>query len=133
MNTGVAGITSARQLGTLLGLLALCCVLWILTPHFLTVSNLLNVLQQSAINAIVAAGMTFAIISGGIDLSVGSVLALSGIVLANVLQAGGGLPLAVTLALATAAACGLLNGLLVTMGRLPPFIATLVVALPLQS
>ena len=60
------------------GLLALCVVLWILTPHFLTVSNLLNVLEQSAINAIVAAGMTFVIISGGIDLSVGSVLALSG-------------------------------------------------------
>jgi len=125
VNTGKARSTSARQLGTLLGLLVLCCVLWILTPHFLTVSNLLNVLEQSAINAIVAAGMTFAIISGGIDLSVGSVLALSGIVLASVLQAGGGLPLAVVLALATAAACGLLNGVLVTLGRLPPFIATL--------
>ena len=68
----------ARQFGTLLGLVALCLVLWILTPHFLTVSNLLNVLEQSAINAIVAAGMTFVIISGGIDLSVGSVLALVG-------------------------------------------------------
>ena len=125
MSAGRPGASRARQFGTLLGLLALSLVLWILTPHFLTVSNLLNVLEQSSINAIVAAGMTFAIISGGIDLSVGSVLALSGIVLASLLQTGAGLPVALTLALASAAACGLLNGLFVTMGRLPPFIATL--------
>jgi ribose transport system permease protein len=115
----------ARQFGTLIGLVALGCVLWILTPHFLTVSNLLNVLEQSAINAIVAVGMTFVIISGGIDLSVGSVLALSGVVLASALHAGLGLPAALLIALATGAACGLLNGLVITFGRLPPFIATL--------
>jgi len=125
VSAGRPGASRARQFGTLLGLLALSLALWILTPHFLTVSNLLNVLEQSSINAIVAAGMTFAIISGGIDLSVGSVLALSGIVLASLLQTGAGLPVALTLALASAAACGLLNGLFVTMGRLPPFIATL--------
>ena len=125
MSAGRPGASRARQFGTLLGLLALSLALWILTPHFLTVSNLLNVLEQSSINAIVAAGMTFAIISGGIDLSVGSVLALSGIVLASLLQTGAGLPVALTLALGSAAACGLLNGLFVTMGRLPPFIATL--------
>jgi len=120
-----AGVARTRQFDTLLGLVSLSVVLWILTPHFLTVSNLLNVLEQSAINAIVAAGMTFVIISGGIDLSVGSVLALAGIVLASLLQAGAGLPIAVTVALASAAICGLLNGLFVTLGRLPPFIATL--------
>ena len=120
-----AGVARTRQFGTLLGLVSLSVVLWILTPHFLTVSNLLNVLEQSAINAIVAAGMTFVIISGGIDLSVGSVLALAGIVLASLLQAGVGLPIALTVALASAAICGLLNGLFVTLGRLPPFIATL--------
>jgi ribose transport system permease protein len=120
--TGAAG---ARQFGTLVGLLALAFVLWILTPHFLTVSNLLNVLEQSAINAIVAVGMTFVIISGGIDLSVGSVLALSGVVLASALHAGLSLPLALPLALAVGSACGLINGLLVTRGSLPPFIATL--------
>jgi len=106
-----AGVARTRQFGTLLGLVSLSVVLWILTPHFLTVSNLLNVLEQSAINAIVAAGMTFVIISGGIDLSVGSVLALAGIVLASLLQAGVGLPIALTVALASAAICGLLNGL----------------------
>ena len=125
MTKASAGVARTRQFGTLLGLVSLSVVLWILTPHFLTVSNLLNVLEQSAINAIVAAGMTFVIISGGIDLSVGSVLALAGIVLASLLQAGVGLPIALTVALASAAICGLLNGLFVTLGRLPPFIATL--------
>ena len=125
MTRASAGVARTRQFGTLLGLVSLSVVLWILTPHFLTVSNLLNVLEQSAINAIVAAGMTFVIISGGIDLSVGSVLALAGIVLASLLQAGVGLPIALTVALASAATCGLLNGLFVTLGRLPPFIATL--------
>ena len=116
---------SKRQLGTFAGLLALCLILWAATPHFLTVSNLLNVLEQTAINAIVAVGMTFVIISGGIDLAVGSILALSGIALGVALQSGAGAPLAITLALAVGLACGLVNGALVTFGRLPPFIATL--------
>src|SRR5919109_393821 len=81
---GLAG--SGRRLGTLAGLLALCLLMWILTPHFLTVSNLLNVLEQTSINAIVAVGMTYVIISGGIDLSVGSLLALAGVVLATLLH-----------------------------------------------
>ena len=116
---------SKRQLGTFAGLLALCSILWAATPHFLTVSNLLNVLEQTAINAIVAVGMTFVIISGGIDLSVGSILALSGIALGSALQAGVAAPLAIALALGVGLACGLINGALVTFGRLPPFIATL--------
>ena len=89
-----------RQFGTLLGLLILCVVLWILTPYFLTVSNLLNVAQQTSINAIIAVGMTFVIITAGIDLSVGSLVAFSGVVLASVLQAGVPLPIAIVLALA---------------------------------
>ena len=63
-------------------------MLWALTPHFLTVSNLLNIAQQTSINAIVAVGMTFVILSGGIDLSVGSIVALSGVVLGTALQDG---------------------------------------------
>ena len=112
-----------RQFGTLAGLVGLGLMLWILTPHFLTVSNLLNVAQQTAINAIIAVGLTFVIISGGIDLSVGSLVAFSGVVLASLLQRSVPLPLAVLLCLATGLACGLVNGLLVTLGRLPPFIA----------
>jgi ribose transport system permease protein len=115
----------SRQIGTFAGLLALCLVLWAATPHFLTVSNLLNVLEQTSINAIVAVGMTYVIISGGIDLSVGSVLAVAGIVLALALEGGVPAPAAIVLALATGTACGLANGVLITFGRLPPFIATL--------
>jgi ribose transport system permease protein len=120
-----AHVRATRQLGTFAGLLVLCVVLWAATPHFLTVSNLLNVLEQTSINAIVAVGMTFVIISGGIDLSVGSVLAVSGIALALALAGGVPAPLAIGIALAVGLAGGLLNGLLVTWGRLPPFIATL--------
>jgi ribose transport system permease protein len=114
-----------RQLGTVVGLVALGALLTALTPHFLTVSNLLNVVEQTAINAIIAAGMTYVILSAGIDLSVGSVLALSGVVLASALQRGLPAAVAVIICLAAGASCGLLNGLLITAGRLPPFIATL--------
>src|SRR3954464_15005870 len=77
----------ARRFGAVAGLILLCGLLWILTPHFLTVANLLNVMEQTSINAIVAVGMTYVIIAAGIDLSVGSLLALSGVVLALALKA----------------------------------------------
>ncbi|HET9315671.1 MAG TPA: ribose ABC transporter permease [Vicinamibacteria bacterium] len=114
-----------RELGTLGGLLALCLLLTALTPYFLTVSNLLNVMEQTSINAVIAVGMTFVILSGGIDLSVGSLVALSGVVMASALQAGAPIPFALLAGLGTGALCGLVNGTLVTLGRLPPFIATL--------
>jgi ribose transport system permease protein len=114
-----------RQFGTLLGLLALVIVLWILTPHFLTISNLLNIAEQTAIIAVIAAGMTFVIITAGIDLSVGSVLAFSGVVLATTLHAGVPLPIALLAGIAAGVLCGACNGLLITFGKLPPFIATL--------
>jgi ribose transport system permease protein len=116
---------SGRRLGTLIGLVALSGLLWILTPYFLTVSNLLNVLEQTAINAVIAAGLTFVIISGGIDLSVGSILALSGVVLGTLLQKDWPPALAIGAALGTGFTFGVLNGLAITIGRLPPFIATL--------
>jgi ribose/xylose/arabinose/galactoside ABC-type transport system permease subunit len=115
----------ARQVGTLVGLCLLSALLSILSPHFLSVSNLRNVLEQTAINAVVAVGMTFVVISGGIDLSVGSVVAFSGVLLASALAAGAPVPVAIAAGLAASALCGLANGLLVTRGRLPPFIATL--------
>ncbi len=114
-----------RQLGTLFGLLSLCLVLWVLTPYFLTLSNLLNIVEQSSVIAIIAAGMTFVIITAGIDLSVGSVLALSGVVMASLLQADVPLPLAIAASLGSGFLCGMLNGILITRGRLPPFISTL--------
>ena len=118
-------LSSARQFGTLIGLLLLSAVLWALTPHFLTVSNLLNIAQQTSINAIVAVGMTYVILSGGIDLSVGSIVALSGVVLGLVLQNGTPTLAGVAAALLAGVACGLVNGALVSWGGLPPFIVTL--------
>ena len=116
---------SGRRLGTLAGLAGLCLLLWILTPHFLTVSNLLNVLEQTSINAVIAVGMTFVILSGGIDLSVGSILALAGVVMATLLHQGWAPPLAIAGGLAIGFGFGALNGMAIAWGRLPPFIATL--------
>jgi ribose/xylose/arabinose/galactoside ABC-type transport system permease subunit len=115
----------ARRFGTLIGLVVLGAVLSALTPYFLTVSNLLNIAEQTSINAIVAVGMTFVILSGGIDLSVGSIVALSGVVLGLALRDGQPAVLAVPLALSTGTICGLMNGILIDRGGLPPFIVTL--------
>ena len=120
-----AGFSTARQFGTLIGLLVLSAVLWALTPHFLTVSNLLNIAQQTSINAVVAVGMTFVILSGGIDLSVGSIVAVSGVVLGTLLQADQPVVVAIAAALAVGTATGLVNGVLISWGGLPPFIVTL--------
>lgn len=114
-----------REFGTLAGLLVLCAALWIATPHFLTTANLLNVVEQSTLIGIIAVGMTFVILTAGIDLSVGSIVALSGVAMGTAF--GAGLPIfpAAMTGLAVGLACGLANGALITLGRLPPFIATL--------
>lgn len=112
--------------GPLAGLVLLVVVLTMLSPTFLTVANVVNIFQQISVLAIVALGATAVIITGGIDLSVGSVLALAGITTAWVANVAG-LPFAAAIlaGLAAGAAVGLVNGLLVTKGHLPPFIATL--------
>jgi len=114
-----------RESGTAIGLLALCIGLWIATPYFATASNLANVVEQSAVVGIVAIGMTFVILTGGIDLSVGSVVALAGVVIGSLLQQHVSLPLALLVGLLVGVAAGIANGLMITMGKLPPFIATL--------
>lgn len=112
--------------GPLVGLLLLVAVLSVLSPFFLRIPNLFNVFQQISVIAVLALGSTAVIVSGGIDLSVGSVLALGGAVCAwAFVQAGLPMPLAIVLGLAVGAVVGLVNGLLITAGRLPPFIATL--------
>jgi len=115
----------ARQFGTFAVFVVLCAIISMLTPHFFTVTNLLNVAQQTVINALIAVGLTYVIISGGIDLSVGSILAFSGVVMAHTLRLGWPLPLAILAGVGVDAGCGLVNGLLIAYGRLPPFIATL--------
>ncbi|NLX07409.1 MAG: ABC transporter permease [Phycisphaerae bacterium] len=117
--------TSDRA-GPLFVLLLVVAVFGIAEPQrFLTALNLGNVAGQTAVLAVAAVGMTFIIISGGIDLSVGSVVALAGVYAAMVLAEGYGLVLGLTAGLATGAVCGLVNGLIITRGHLPPFIVTL--------
>ena len=118
---------------SLIGLVLLTAVLGVASPHFLTADNLVNVLEQSSINAILGVGLTFVIISGGIDLSVGSVLALSGVVVADLLVGGWPAPLACGAGIALGAACGALNGLVTTIGRIPSFISTLGMMLVARS
>ena len=114
-----------RDVGTLIGLILIALVFSALTPVFLTGPNLLNILQQSSINACIALGMTLVIISGGIDLSVGPIAALAAVTTAALLVAGVPIPLAVLAALVVGVVCGLFNGLLITLGGLQPFIVTL--------
>jgi len=112
--------------GALTGLLLLCVVMRFLSPHFLTTTNLLNILQQISIVSVVAVGMTFVIISGGIDLSVGSIVAFAGLIMALLMkEAGWPVPLTILAGLLAGCAMGLVNGLFVALARLPPFIATL--------
>lgn len=116
---------SLRDAGTLIGLLLIVAAFSALSPVFLTLPNLANVLQQSAINACVALGMTLVIVSGGIDLSVGPTAALSAVVSATLMVSGVPVALAVMAALGVGALCGLFNGVLVAYARLQPFIVTL--------
>jgi len=113
-----------RDYGSLLGFLLIGAALSLLSDRFLTTSNLINVARQVSINAIVAAGMTIVIITGGIDLSVGSTIALAGcaaLLVARLLGDAVGMPAGIL----AAAGVGLLNGGLVAWGRVPPFITTL--------
>nr|WP_206312423.1 substrate-binding domain-containing protein [Streptomyces sp. 196(2019)] len=112
--------------GALSALVVLLVAMSLLSGDFLTTQNLLNVGVQAAVTAILAFGVTFVIVSAGIDLSVGSVAALSATVLAwSATSAGVPVVLAVLLAIATGIACGFVNGALISYGKLPPFIATL--------
>src|SRR3954447_23802538 len=114
-----------RDAGTLFGLLAIVIVFAILSPNFLTKANLLNVLQQSSINACVALGMTLVIITGGIDLSVGPTAAIAAVAAAVLMAAGAPIVLAIPAALLFGIAAGVVNGVLVAYGGLQPFIVTL--------
>jgi len=109
----------------LLVLLAIILIGNFVTPNFLTSRNFGNVVSFSSIIAILAVGQFYVILTGGIDLSVGAILAMSTVIVALTLQTGVGAFPAVVLTLASCAAVGLLNGILVVWVRIPPFIATL--------
>jgi ribose transport system permease protein len=102
-----------------------CLILALATDTFFSAANLSNVLRQNAFTAILAAGMTFVILTAGIDLSVGSVVALSGVLCADLLVRGAPLPVAVGAGLLVGLVTGAVNGAAVTLLRVPAFIATL--------
>ena len=114
-----------QRYGLLISFSILVVVLSLLSDRFLTLSNITNVLRQASINGIVAVGMTLVILIGGIDLSVGSVLALAAVVAASLMKQGLPVFLVIPLALGVGAGLGMINGLIITRGRIPPFIATL--------
>jgi ribose transport system permease protein len=116
---------SWRDMGTVAGLLIMVVVFASLSDVFLTQRNLVNILQQSSINACIAIGMTLVIISGGIDLSVGPAAALAAVLSATLLMAGYPIPLVILTALGVGLLCGLLNGALIAYAGLQPFIVTL--------
>lgn len=114
-----------QNLGTILALIILMIFVSILNPAFLQSNNLLNLMRQLIINGFIALGMTFVILTGGIDLSVGSTLALTSAIFAGLLQNGMNTGLAILIALVLGLVLGLLNGILITKGKLAPFIVTL--------
>src|SRR4051794_28048555 len=119
-----------RALSPFIALIVLVIAGALINPDFLTASNLLNVVTRSAFIAIIAVGATFVIAAGGLDLSVGSMAALTaGVMILTLNSLGNGgmgaLALGMLAAIALSGACGLANGLIVTFGRIEPFIVTL--------
>ena len=118
-----------RDAGVFLALVVITAVFALTAPYFATAGNVLKILVQVAINTVLAAGMTFVIITGGIDLSVGSVLALCTVVGALIMTSGLepwlSIPLAVVACIATGSLCGFINGKISTYWRIPSFIVTL--------
>ncbi len=105
--------------------LFIAVLLSIMSPVFLSVTNFQNILKQVSITALIAAGMTLVIISGGIDLSVGSIVALSGVAIATSIRSGVPEILGIGLGIGVGTFIGILNGIIISLGNLPPFIATL--------
>ncbi|CDG88660.1 ribose ABC transporter permease [Xenorhabdus bovienii] len=118
---------------SLIALLILIVVVSFLSPNFFTLNNLFNILQQTSVNAIMAVGMTLVILTSGIDLSVGSLLALTGAVAASMVSTGVNALVAVVAALALGAAIGACTGVIVAKGKVQAFIATLVMMLLLRG
>jgi ribose transport system permease protein len=118
--------TKKPEMLSLIGLVLLSLVMTIFSNQFLTQNNILNILRQVSINGIIAVGMTFVILTSGIDLSVGSVMAFSGTLMAGVMVKMGWNPvLAIGVALALGAIFGLINGVLISYAKMPPIIVTL--------
>jgi len=114
-----------RRYQSIIGLIIFSIIIAMMNDRFMTFSNIMNILRQTSINSIIAAGMTFVILTGGIDLSVGSTLAFSGAIAATFIGMGMHPVVAVLAALALGATIGMLNGVVISKGKLQPFIVTL--------
>jgi len=121
----IKGLLKKPEITVLIALIVLCVFLSIASPYFFTLRNILNVLRQSSLIAILALGEAMVIITGGIDLSLGSLVGLSACIGAWVACIGASPLIVLIVILGTGAFVGLLNGMLVTKVGLPPFIATL--------
>lgn len=122
-------VSSVSKYIILIAIVAEAIVFAFLAPQFLSVDNLINVALSIAITGILAVGMTFVILTGGIDLSIGSVLAVAGIVAAIAAKSlgGAGVVVAIAAAIAVGMATGLFNGLMISRFRVPPFVVTLAI------
>ena len=118
-------IARFQRLGLLIFLAAVCVFFSLVSPYFLTVTNMTNILVQSSVPVVLATGMTLVVATAGIDLSVGAILALSGIVMAVVMKAGLGSAVGLILGVASGAFMGAVNGVGVSVAGISPFIVTL--------
>lgn len=114
-----------QGMGLIIAFALLCVVLAFSSSFFVTWDNLLTVLRQAAYVAVVACGMTFVIAAGGIDLSVGAVMAIAGIIVGYLMNNGINIYLAITISMAAGALIGSLSGLLITQCKIPDFIVTM--------
>lgn len=114
-----------RQYGILLGFLGVIVILSVLEPRFLSYQNVINIARQTSVIGIMAVGMTFVILTAGIDLSVGSMLALTGVVCASLEHRGLPVIAVVAVTMLLGMAVGTINGLVTTLGKVTPFVVTL--------
>jgi len=126
-------IVSFRELWIFLSLVLICIFLSFSSEYFLTVNNLLNVIRQVSIIAIIAIGATFVIITGGIDLSVGSIVAVIGVVVAMSVQAGINVWISFLIGILGGVLIGLINGLIITRLKISPVITTLAMMMILRG
>lgn len=114
-----------KRFGLLFVLVLMFLVMTIVSNVFLTTNNIINVLRQISINGVLAVGLTFVILTGGIDLSVGSLVAVTSVIAGNLLEKEMNVPLVLFLSIGAAVLFGVFNGVLISYFMLPPFIATL--------
>lgn len=124
-HTWLSAVLGSQTFWVLISVVAACVFLSFATDSFATAKNIFNITRNATFVAIVALGMTVVIITGGIDLSVGSVLCLCSMILAVVMHAGYGIEIGILAAIATALAVGAVNGILIAYVGMPPFVVTL--------